>query len=171
MASLVKELQSRDLCVSQKAFNKIYEEYRFLVFYILLKMIKDRDASQDLLNEVFMNFYLKRGEIYNEKHLAFYLAKSAKNRALNYLKEENRYTALNIEVSVNDPHDDFKDFLANYKEILSEEEMTLLVYRFVYDLSFKEIAQIENQNFNTTKSQYFRIIGKLRNYYEVKKNG
>lgn len=171
MTSFLKELHSLDLKVSETAFSKIYEEYRFLVFYILLKFIKDRDVSQDLLNEVFMNFYLNRGEINDEKHLAFYLAKSAKNRAFNYLKEVNRYTSLKIEISYNDPHDDFKDFLANYKEILNEEEMTILVYRFVYDLSFKEIARIENKKFNTAKSQYFRIIEKLRNYYEVKKNG
>ena len=150
----------------EKAFNSIYDEYSYLVFYISFDITKDKELSKDVVNDVFMKFYDKRFSIKDSSALKYYLAQSAKNISLNYLKKENTTVEYNDELTGHeDKKDDFFNLLGSFSEFLDNEELDLLVYRFLYDFRFADIAKIKGVTIDSASSKYRRAIQKIRKYY------
>ena len=69
----------------ENAFNIIYKEYSYLVFYVSLKIVKDNDIAKDITNETFYKFYSNKDNIDSEKNIKYYLTTISKNLSLNYL--------------------------------------------------------------------------------------
>ena len=162
-------LTSKNRNIMEKAFNAIYDEYSYLVFYISFDITKDKELSKDIVNDVFMKFYDKRFTIKDNKGLKFYLAKSAKNISLNYLKKESPTVEYNDELAgQEDKKDDFFNLLGSFSEFLDNEELDLLIYRFLYDFKFADIANIKGVTIDSASSKYRRAIEKIRKYYRGK---
>ena len=46
---------------------------------------------------------------------------------------------------------------------LDENDKTILFLKFCEDLTFSEIAEVTEENENTVKTRYYRLMGRLRN--------
>ena len=54
----LNNLKSSSKDVMEKAFNIVYEQYSYLVFYVIYQIVKDNDLTLELTNETFMNFFM-----------------------------------------------------------------------------------------------------------------
>ena len=55
--SILKKLCSTSTEEMNKAFNHIFEKYRYLVYYISFDILKNEDEAKDIVNETFLKMY------------------------------------------------------------------------------------------------------------------
>lgn len=161
------DLKSPHREVMERAFNIIYKEYSYLVFYVSLKIVKDNDIAKDITNETFYKMYANKENIDSTKNLKYYLTTISKNLSLNYISSIKQEEELDENIAyTEDNHDHFNDYLEKFKEFLNEEELDLLVYHLLYGFTFKDIAMLKEVSVDVISSKYRRTIIKIRKYYK-----
>ncbi|MVZ63758.1 RNA polymerase sigma factor [Sphingobacterium humi] len=79
----------------ERAFEQVYNLYSSPVFGSILKLLKDRDTSEDILQDVFIKVWQSRMEIDPDRSFKSYLFVIAKNKVYNYM----RRATLEVQVS------------------------------------------------------------------------
>lgn len=76
------------------AFNILFERHKAKIYRFCLLMLGDEAATDDIYQDVFLNFYhaCRQGEII--RNVRNYLVTSARNRCLNFLRISQRHVAL-----------------------------------------------------------------------------
>ncbi len=163
----IKDLTSPNRERMEKTFNKIYEEYSYLVFYVAFEILRNKEDAKDVVNETFLKMYQNRHSLERGKNLKYYLVTIAKNLAINNSKISARYVELNEDKGpgIVETYEDFDSYINKFKDFLDEEELTLVVYHLLYDYSFKEIAEIKQVSINSISSKYKRTLDKIRRHY------
>ena len=162
----INNLKSPSRQEMENAFNNIYEEYSYFVFYVAFSLLKNRSDAEDITNETFLKMYEKRYNISSEKNLKYYLVVTAKNLSYNLLDYKNKYVILDEEIKHFDEKSGFDECIEKFKSFLNEEEIGLIVYKYLYDFTFKEIAMIEGKSIFSISSKYRRAISKLKKHYK-----
>lgn len=158
---------------SKEAYTEIYNRYKWLLHTHAYKKLGDRDAANDLIQELFASLWTKRGDIYLTSTLSAYLYTAIRNRVLNIIEHrqvETKYI------------DSLADFAAGYTaatdHLIRERQLTALIekeiaalppkMREVFQLSRKshlthnEIAQHLNISEQTVKKQIKNALKILR---------
>lgn len=166
----LNNLKSTSKEVVENAFNIVYKEYSYLVFYVILQIVKDNDLALELTNETFTNFFINKDNINTSKNVKYYLVTTGKNLAINRMKKDSRIVELsdNYTYELNEI-DDFDSYIEKFKDFLNQEEIDLIVFHLLYDFSFKEIARNKNVSINVISSKYKRAIDKIKKYYKENK--
>lgn len=73
------ELLKRD---DQSAFTEIYSRYKAPLFIHAYNLLNDEDEAKDILQQVFLNLWVRREQIDNRANFASYLYTAVKNRFL-----------------------------------------------------------------------------------------
>lgn len=162
----LNKLKSTSQSKMENAFNMIYEEYSYLVYYISLKIVKDKEVAKDITNETFLKFFDKKNSLKNIESVKSYLTITSKNLSLNYLTDQNRIVPLDEEPIEESKYDDFEHYISKFKEYLNEDEIDLIVYHLLYGFSFKDIALKNNTTVNVVSSKYRRAIIKVRKHFK-----
>ena len=154
------DLKSHHREVMERAFNIIYKEYSYLVFYVSLKIVKDNDIAKDITNETFYKMYSNKENIDSTKNLKYYLTTISKNLSLNYINSIKQEEELDENIVYSeDTHDHFDEYIEKFKEFLDEEEIDLLVYHLLYGFTFKDIAMMKEVSIDVISSKYRRTHG------------
>lgn len=131
-----------------------------------LKITGDSELSNDICQQVFLKFYENRQNIKSIKNLKAYLTTMCRNTAINQLQKEKKYISLDEEIAINNGEkNDFDQYIWQFKDFLQEEEIDLVIYRFLYDFSFKEIAELHHCSINVISEKYHRTLMKIRKHY------
>ena len=166
----LNNLKSTSKEVVENAFNIVYKEYSYLVFYVILQIVKDNDLALELTNEAFTNFFINKDNINSSKNVKYYLVTTGKNLAINRMKKDSRIVELSDNYVYEEKKtDDFDTYIEKFKEFLNKEEIDIIVYHLLYDFSFKEIARNKNVSINVISSKYKRSIDKIKKYYKENK--
>lgn len=82
---LLKGLRNRD----QRAFSQLYDHYSSALFGIILRLVKDQETAQDLLQDVLVKVYTKvKNFDANKGRLFTWLFRIAQNTAIDYLRSQ-----------------------------------------------------------------------------------
>ena len=73
-----------------RAIDILYEEHYDTVVRIAFNVVDDIEVAKDIVQELFLNVWLKRHHLSIKNPLANYLAKAVTNRCLNYLRDNYR---------------------------------------------------------------------------------
>jgi RNA polymerase sigma-70 factor, ECF subfamily len=158
-------------------FEKYYDS---LCNYINL-YIHDRSVSEDLVQDIFIYLWEKRRSIKLESSVKSYLFRAARNKYLNYFRDEKCHHSIEMEVSAKsnifeNTTDNSLD-LKQLEDIINDSINNLAPRcREVYllhsreELSYKEIASKMNLSVKTVENQMTIALKKLREqlapYYE-----
>lgn len=154
-------------------FDKIYKKYSNLVYYVIMKSITCKEDCEELTNDVFVNFFNRINSFDANRSIKYYLIQSAKNKIVDYQrgKKDNTVT-YNDDIYIEDDksYDDFiyRNLIDEWKLIVSEFELQIIVYHVIYGYTFSELSEMYGSNVNTIKSTYKRAIAKIRKYYDSK---
>ena len=167
------------------AFGLIFEQYRVPVFNFIYRMLNgDREAAEDLLNEIFMKLHDAR-EYYEPKaKFSTWLFTIARNHCLNCIKsrsyrQSRRTDSLEelaqktTESSAPDrlmalsvPNDskraDLRELLEQAIALLPDEYKEVFVLHAVEGFAHDEVAQILRMNPATVRTNYHRARALLR---------
>jgi len=160
----------------KEAYAEIYERYWPLLYRHAIKMLRDSDESEDVIQDVFINFWKKAPELQDSTAVGAYLYTATRNRILNL------FTRNHVHVNY---LNDLGDFMKNGYELtdhlirekilagLIEAEIQKLPSRMreVFELkrkqnlSYKEIADQMNISELTVKTQMNKAITTLRSKF------
>ncbi|MEN9522698.1 MAG: hypothetical protein RL065_1075 [Bacteroidota bacterium] len=170
------ELIQAALNGSSQAYEKILGRYKDAVFFMLLKMVHNRDDAEDITIETFGKVFNRLDKYKSDYAFSTWLYRIATNNAIDFIRKK-RIETLSIHSPMNDEND--KDFSHNIpSESPDPEEVyikkqradnlritlsklnvkyrTLIEKRYFEELSYEEISNEMNLPIGTVKAQLFR---------------
>jgi len=157
-----------------KAFGKLYDEYMPKIYrFVFLKIGRKADA-EDLTHQIFMNAW-QNVDRYEFKGFPFssWLYRIANNTVIDYYRTWKNNQSLETtkeEALTETPNfDDQLDKRLNLKIIktainkLEQDQQSVLIMKFVDDLSNKEIAEILEKSEGAIRVIQHRALKQLKN--------
>lgn len=167
-SQLISQLQNG----SERAFSLIYDKYSGAIYSVILKMTRDEDLAQDLLQETFISIWNKSDQ-YNPEKGRFYswAYRIARHKVLNYLRSSNKLIQTeDLSVSISeDEKIDLSSEIMNLKgAILKLETHHRNALDLVYfkGLTHREAHEAMDVPLGTFKSYVQQALRELRNHYK-----
>jgi RNA polymerase sigma-70 factor (ECF subfamily) len=179
-------LISEALAGNQKAYATLVEQHRAAIYHIVNKIVRNKDAANDLVQETFMKAFSSLAMYRSEYRFATWLYKIAANCSIDYLRKR-RIHALSLDrpvetkdgvVELEVPDYSFhpgRDLERKEQRFSIEEAIKslpdkyreVIVYRHQEDKTYDEIADLLDIPVGTVKARIFRarelLKKKLRN--------
>ncbi len=171
MPLILAEIRKGNQAVFERFFLK---NYASLVHYAYGYLF-DRQASEDIAQEVFLYVWENANNIHVKKSLKGYVLAMVRNRCLNYLKtvkitDRDNFIELNINLTT-----EYADILKEEEEnirtsyhqvlkiidILPEKMKEIVKLKLIYGYKYSEIAEELNISINTVKTQLKRAKLKI----------
>lgn len=158
---------------SLKAFNSLYDLLYIYLYNFALKITRSREISEEVVADVFTNFWIDRDKHSKIKNVVTYLYVAIRNRALNEIEKERRRENISLE--------DITVEIAEYRcnpelEYISNEEVDkinrameqlsprckmVLVLSREHNLKYKEVAEVMGISEKTVETQISRALKKM----------
>ena len=150
----------------EQNFEIFYKECKDYAFKIAFCIIKNKEDSEDIVQNLFLKIYKLTKEKKQKKNEASWLYSVVKNETLNYIKSKRK--DINIDdLQIYKDDEGISKLIneASYKELmkkLNSEEELIVKLKTESNFTFKEIAKILGKNENTVKWKYYSAIHTLK---------
>lgn len=145
-----------------KRIYELYEKYKAGIYRYILSITHDRQLSEDVLQDTFLQL-LKNGICFEPGKEQAWLYKVARNKCFNLLKRQQRQTKIQAPLQVQTtPSWEYLEMIAS----LATTEQEIVTLKIVGGLSHREIARIIGLSVPATKKRYERAIQRLRKEME-----
>lgn len=158
-------------------FNAIVSKYEIMVLRFVYNMIKQKEAAEDITQEVFITIYNKL-YMYDKKHsFSNWILQISKNKCIDYIRKYKKVYESNIDdaydISSKEmlPQDvaeynEVKKNIEEYIKTLEDVDKQVLILRYSENLTFTDIAEILGLTESTAKRKYYKIRENFRNQYK-----
>lgn len=167
-----KALHQKD----QKAYAELMDRYREPIYFMLLKMVNNKDDAEDLTIEAFGKAFRRMGQYTPQFAFSTWLFKIASNNCIDYIRKkkikaisiDQGFTSEDgdtIEISVKDSVLDPAEAMQKEERIKKMREIVdrlkpryrkLVEMRYFEELAYEEIAEQLDLPLGTVKAQLFR---------------
>jgi len=171
----------------QKAYAELMQRYRDSIYFMVLKMVNNKDDAMDLTVETFGKAFENLDRYKSDFAFSTWLYRIATNNCIDFIRKKRLHL-----VSLNTIDDEGEERPMEIKsEMLNPEESsikkqqheqlkmlvdrlpsrykTLIMLRYYDELSYEEIAQQLDLPLGTVKAQLFRARDILQNILSKKK--
>lgn len=181
MEALIKKRIKQVLKGDQNAFGEIVEMYKDKVFQISYRMLGNRHEAEDIAQEAFLRAYVNIQSYNKEFKFSTWLYRITTNLCIDRIRKKKPDYYLDAEVAGTDgltmysqipsklrlPEDDVESLELQdtiQKEImkLPEKYRSVIVLKYIEELSLKEISEILDMPLGTVKTRIHRGREALR---------
>lgn len=171
----------------QQAFAELMDRYRDTIYFMLLKMVKNKSDADDLTIEAFGKAFKNIHQYTPNYAFSTWLFKIASNNCIDFLRKRKANTIsiegqtdqsgneipINIQSDTLDPEEDMikqqkAKLMRSVVEKLKPRYKELVTLRYFKEYSYDEIAKEMDIPIGTVKAQLFRARELLNNI--LKKN-
>ena len=156
------------------AFEKIFFRYERRLMAYIVATLKDRTQSEEVLQDIFLALVRGIHTLPSDVSLAAYLFQAAKNRLKNVHRDQMRFERLGRVLKILE-HDNLMsrqepapgDLVMRLNEALwklSNGERQTVLLHIQGDLTFQQIADMEDEPISSVSSRYYAAIKRLRRY-------
>jgi RNA polymerase sigma-70 factor (ECF subfamily) len=154
-----------------KAFTELYDYYREPGLRFITSIVKDKEESENLLQEVFIKIWQRRDQINPELNFNAYLFACLKNMAFDHLKkiDKNRQMLSQYLIQIKENQETGEDVeevkinkLLSAISTLPKKRKMILQLIMEEGKSYQEIAEIMRISKNTVKNQLVKAKQYLR---------
>jgi RNA polymerase sigma-70 factor (family 1) len=179
-------LQSQVAVGDTRAFRQIFDALFSNLKKFSFSFVHSKEAATEIVDELFVQLWIKRTDIMKINDLRVYLYTATKNASLNYISKKAKQIEVepyeNLIVQMTDlvsPEQIMitKEMLQKIKEAVdSLPPRCKLIFKFIREdgLSYSEVAEILGLSIKTIDAQMViavaRIRGKLMNVIETSPN-
>lgn len=165
----------RVIAGDEEACKQIYDLYKYKVYKLCLSIVRNQEAADDIMQEVFITVFTKAHKLLYNDAFSSWLYKITINSCNNYFRKNKEYT-----VECNELNEEMLDDKENNNpdNILQKKETSSILKKYIYelpqqlrnciilfyfnDMSLKEIALIEDCSEGAVKSRLFKAKKKLK---------
>lgn len=165
-ALMIKKLRNHD----EEAFDYCYYTYKNLVYFHIIKIVKNKELAEELMQDTFLKMYQSIDK-FDGRYFKAWLLKIASNLAISELRKNNDTVEYNDNIISKEVVDMYShnDLMSDLKGILTDDEYLIVVYKIIYNMKIKEIAEVFNIPIGTAGWKYNEAIKKAKKYFkEVK---
>lgn len=142
------------------AFGVLVMRHHKAVFNVTLRMIKDVQDAQDVVQTVFLKAYEKLGTFDARFKFFSWIYRMAVNESLNFLKRRRRWVGLDegrdyAAAAETVEENDMGQTIQNALMFLKVEHRAVIILKHLEGLSYEEIAFILEVPTKTVKSRLF----------------
>lgn len=134
-----------------------YEQYKTGIFRYALSIVKEPEAAEDVLQEVFVRLLSGKGFPQPGKEQA-YLYRMARNLCYDQLRRRKRYGGESEQTGNTEGSYAYIELISQ----LDRKEQEIVTLKIVGGLTHREIAGIMGLTEHAAKKRYERAIQKLR---------
>ena len=160
---------------SQKAFHQLYESHHRRIYALCWRMLADKDSAEDVCQEVFVVLWQKINNFRGESKFSTWLHSVASNVVLGHLRKQKNWLqrVFSIEdqtmqdVAVEMEDNSGLTTLDKHIARLPERARLVFVLFAVEGYRHEEIAKMLDMAVGTSKAQFHRAKGLLREWVEI----
>lgn len=147
-------------------FDHIYKAYSLKLYNYALWLTRNKDASSEIIQTVFIKFWKKPIKYSHDAELESWFYTTTRNACMDFFRKCARFSKLRLKYSqetlpknIESPEDkEIWDLLDD----LNEKERSVLYLRFRIGHSFKDIANMLELKESAVRVCSFRALEKLR---------
>lgn len=171
----------------QNAYAELMDRYRDSIYFMLLKMVNNKDDADDLTIEAFGKAFNKMHQYTPNYAFSTWLFKIASNNCIDFIRKKKKQTysldkgfegsdgseiVIEVKANVLDPEENYikkqkNRLMREVVEKLKPRYRTLVELRYFKEYSYEEISQELELPLGTVKAQLFRAREFL---YNIMKN-
>ena len=168
---LLLRLQRRD----PQALAELYDRYGQMVFRLILRMVRDRGAAEDLVQETFLRVWNRIGGFDSERGaVGPWLLAVARNRAIDYLRSREHRGGSTVDLNESEHPELFAGLPAEVENFdlvrqvkraldrLDSQERQAIEMAYFEGMSQSEIAARMGQPLGTVKTWTRRALQQMR---------
>jgi RNA polymerase sigma factor (sigma-70 family) len=164
---------------NKQAYAHIINKYKNPLYATILRMCKNPQDAQDLVQEAFIKVYNQLGKYEGKGSFSSWMYRVALNHCMDEFRKK-RYKMKQVELNqdqvVNDNHPEVI-FLKKEKNrqleklinTLPDDERLILLLRYINELSYHEISEIADVPLSMVRNKIHRAKKKMRD--TVKREG
>jgi RNA polymerase sigma-70 factor (ECF subfamily) len=157
------------------SFEEIVARYEMGIVRFIYNMIRNKEASEDLTQEVFINAYKKLHTFRQEYKFSTWLYQIAKNKCIDYIRKYGKAQEVSMEEACISSYELSPEGYMEYKETrhivekfistLGDLDKQILILRYSQEhLTFGDIAALLNISESSVKKRYYKIHDKFEAY-------
>lgn len=156
----------------EDALKSLFDAYYSLLCVYSVQITESLDESEDIVQELFINFWEKKRHNNISISLNKYLFYAVRNASIMYARKNNKYLKIQeLEEEAYSPIDDLQDdeeLMLRYQQLhktlekLSPKEYKVLTEVILNGKKYKEVALELNISVNTVKTHLARALKILR---------
>jgi len=169
--NLLKEMRTGSVV----AFNQLYSRYAPILYKRLLRLLKNPESVEEILQDVFLKIWNKRAEIEPEKGFKTFIYRVADNMAIDLFRKIGRDKALQLELWAASIsfylHTEEKiidkekaDILRQAIQNLSPKRREIVVLCKLEDKSYKEVAAQMGISVSTVSNQLVAAMKDMKKF-------
>ncbi len=170
----------------EQAFRQLVERHQDRIFGYLMGMVKDRATANDLFQETFMRVInaMREGSYTHRGKWLSWVMRIARNAALDHLRKQKKWADVPQDedegrsfwdtLETEEPAADEqlhraeqRDWLDAHIDRLAPEQREVLLLRQDTDLTFREIADLQDVSINTALGRMRYALKNLRKMIEA----
>lgn len=180
---MVKKWLGKWIKNDERVEKEIFEKYYERVYYSAYFMIKDRELAQDIVQETFIKAFKHLHTVEDEQKLGAWLSTIASRTAIDYIRKEKKWN----EIVTDDVYMDEKSLQVSEIASTVENELIqkqtseqitelinrlkpeykqVIILRYLYELTYEEMATHLDMNVGTIKTRTHRARKQLKNILE-----
>lgn len=152
----------------KNAFSELYGATYQKVYFYALKLIKNRECAEDIVQEVYEDAFESIYELNNPRAFIAWINKKTYFHTMNYIRKENRHITVDIDDEIfTNLKDDSSEVSPEYAYLNNEIEKTIMreidklsipqksviLLRYHQDLTLKQISEVMECSLGTIKSR------------------
>jgi RNA polymerase sigma-70 factor, ECF subfamily len=160
------------------SFNILVSKYEIIVLKFIYNIIKDKEAAEDISQEVFITVYNKLYTYKTEYKFSNWMFQIAKNKCIDYIRKYRRVYESNIEdavdVSSNEispeqsmEYKETKNLVERFIKTLEDTDRYIMVLKYTKeDVTFADIAEILSMSESAVKRRYYKVRERFKSFLE-----
>jgi RNA polymerase sigma-70 factor (ECF subfamily) len=176
---LVNEVLSGNI----DSFNILVNKYELVILRFIYNMIRDKEAAEDITQEVFITLYNKLYSYNTEYKFSNWLYQIARNKCIDYIRKYKRVYESNMEdvgemvskeispeqsAEYKETKKQVESFINNLNEI--DKQIIILRYSGKY-VTFTDIAEILNMSESAVKRRYYKTRDRFKEFSMIREKG
>jgi RNA polymerase sigma-70 factor (ECF subfamily) len=156
----------------ESAFDELFRTYFQNLTWFAMKMVKDRETAEEVVQDLFVNFWEKRHELDLKVSIKAYLYRAVYNNSIHASRREKLHDKNELTLA-NELVEDFDNVLETseletrifglIEQLPTECQRIFKLSRFE-ELKYKEIAEQLQISIKTVETQMSRALKFLRNH-------
>lgn len=159
-----------------RAFTVVVDQFYGILYVYALSLVDERSIAEDIVQEVFLRLWSKKGKLVIETSLKNFLYRSIHNEFVDYYRKRKKETDFLDNISLNTVHafvqEEDQDLTQKLEKVKKEIEMLPEKCKEVFILSKKEgltnreIAKYLNVSIKTVEGHVSKAFKTIRDSFK-----